>query len=179
MKKNNKANILDLTLREVRFELAISDEDLIGEKGACFLEELKSKAIEVNYTHIYYRDAFRPGIIWFEELNFDRNSLPVRSKLEWSKKICNKVFPGFLNVLKKQKYPNVLNAKIPQAQVGVSVYDLVTALEYVVFCYPELIRALISLNFIYQEYFNLESINLNELQESQKIVVSDKRFLLS
>lgn len=142
--------ILDLTSRQTRFELAVGDEELLGRKGARLIADLKERAVEAEYTHMYYRDPIRPGIIWFSALNPAGLDLPARGKIEYCRDVANEAFPGFLESLRGEADENVM-ARIPPLATGVAGVDLVTALEYVVFLYPAMVRAWAALIFAYGE----------------------------
>ncbi len=147
--------ILDLTSKQMRFELAVEDEELLGCKGARLIADLKERAIEAEYTHMYYHDPIRPGIIWLSALNPSRLDLPARGKIEYCRDVANEVFPDFLDSLRDEAEESIM-ARIPPLATGVPGVDLVTALEYLVFVYPAMVRAWAALIFAYGEIFGMK-----------------------
>ncbi|MBI2607151.1 MAG: hypothetical protein HYW49_13835 [Deltaproteobacteria bacterium] len=147
--------ILDLTSKQMRFELGVEDGELLGRKGARLIADLKERATEAEYTHMYYRDPIRPGIIWFSALNPSGLDLPARGKIEYCRDVANKVFPDFLDSLQDEAEESIM-ARIPPLVIGASGVDLVTTLEYLVFVYPGMVRAWAALIFSYSEVLGLK-----------------------
>lgn len=164
--KNDSINsqVLDLTDAQTLFELAIDAQELLGQKGAKLIADLKEKAGEADYTHMYFRDPMRPGIVWFAALANDGISIPTRGKLDEAHAITDKVFPGFILGLDPQDEDGIM-AQIPPLTTNASGLELVTALEYIIFLYPEMVRAWAALIFAYGEMLNLE--------QSAKLVYQD------
>lgn len=146
------SHLLDLTLKETLFELAVEDGELVGTSGAKLIAEMKERAAEAGYTHLYYRDPIRPGIVWLAVLGSP--TLPVRGKLEASRGVTETAFPGILAELHAAGENRVL-ASIPPLACGVSGIELATALEYLTFAYPEVVRAWAALVFVYNEVLGL------------------------
>lgn len=151
------ANILDLTAQETLFELAIEPTELIGRTGAKLIADLKDRAVDAEYTHMYFRDPIRPGIIWFTMLEQVNNNLqlPTRGRLDHCRRVTDSVFPGFLAELENSDEEIVMSA-IPPIASGVNGTDLATALEYLVFVYPGMVRAWAALIFTYDEMLGLK-----------------------
>jgi hypothetical protein len=157
------ANILDLTSKQTLFELAIEGDELLGRAGAKLIADIRSRAAEADYTHLYFRDPIRPGIVWLATLpSTDADAmpdstmgLPTRAKLDECRAVAERVFPGFLASLEEAD-EDAVGASIPPLAVGVSGLDLVTALEYVVFAYPVMARAWAALIFAYEQMLNLK-----------------------
>jgi hypothetical protein len=159
-------NVLDLTAKQTLFELAIADDELIGPRGVKLLSDIKTRAAEADYTHLYYRDPLRPGIIWM--IVFPHGTR-IRAKIDHCHSIMDKVFPGLLESLDRDPENNTmtelpmlsLKLKKPKDRYlddntkGISALDLVTALEYLVFIQPGIVRAWAALMFAYSEIFNL------------------------
>lgn len=177
--EHQEANVLDLTLPQTLFELAIEEKELLGPVGAKLIADLKEKAQDAEYTHLYYRDPIRPGIIWFSQLgdmqSVDELGLPTRGKLDHSRRVTERVFPGFLksveaaiqaekidwndsddNEADNQAVDRVIMAQIPPLTNGVSGLELAVALEYLVFIYPSMVRAWATLIFTYAEILGLK-----------------------
>ncbi len=150
--ENATAQILDLTNPQVCYELAVEAEELFGRKGAKLIADLKERAGEAEYTHMYYRDPMRPGIMWFSALN--NQSLPARGKLELCRSITERVFPNFLNSLDPENAEEIMS-QIPPISYGVNALDLATALEYLVFVHPSMVRAWAALIFAYGEMLKM------------------------
>lgn len=151
------ANILDLTSKQTLFELAIEDKELLGQQGAKLIADLKDRAIEAEYTHMYFRDPIRPGIVWFTVLGKSNElQLPTRGRLDDSRKICSKVFKGFLESIEDCD-EEVIMQQIPPLALGVSGLELCTALEYLVFVYPGMVRAWAALVFAYDHMLGLKA----------------------
>ena len=150
------ANILDLTSKQTLFELAIEDGELLGHGGAKLIADLKERAIEAEYTHMYFRDPIRPGIVWFTVLgNNGELSLPTRGRLDDCRQVCEGVFPEFLRSIEGQD-EELITGRIPPLALGVSATELCTALEYIVFVYPMMTRAWASLIFTYDQMMGLK-----------------------
>src|SRR5690349_12837419 len=106
-----ESRILDLTSKQTLYELAIEEDELLGQAGLKLIQELKERAGDADFTHLYFRDPLRPGIVWFCVLNpdFDNSqvysesfedgephyNLPTRGKLDFCRQMTEKVFPGF------------------------------------------------------------------------------------
>ena len=149
------ANILDLTSTQTLFELAIESEELVGRLGAKLIADLRDRACDAEYTHMYFRDPMRPGIVWFSVLSAPNGlQLPTRGRLDQCRKVAEKVFPGFLAKVEADD-ENVMS-QIPPLTVGVSGIELATALEYVVFVYPSMARAWAALIFTYDQVLGLK-----------------------
>ncbi|HRK01644.1 MAG TPA: hypothetical protein PLH57_03195 [Oligoflexia bacterium] len=146
-------NILDLTLPQTLYELAIDDHEIYGPAGAKLIADLRERAFEADYTHLYFRDPMRPGIVWFMALG-SSGSLPTRGKLDYCRKITDKVFPGFLAKVDSDSDDNIMT-QIPPLTTGVSGFELATALEYLVFVYPSMVRAWAALVFTYGEMLGM------------------------
>jgi hypothetical protein len=151
------ANILDLTSKQTLFELAIADNELLGPAGAKLIADLKERACEAEYTHMYFRDPIRPGIIWFTMLGVAANeiSVPTRGRLDECREICERVFPKFLRSLEGCD-EQAVTRQIPPLALGVTAHELATALEYVVFVHPAMTRAWAALIFTYGEMMGLK-----------------------
>ncbi|MBI3555495.1 MAG: hypothetical protein HY074_04450 [Deltaproteobacteria bacterium] len=161
------ANILDLTSKQTLFELAIEDGELIGHSGAKLIADLKERAIEAEYTHMYFRDPIRPGIVWFTVLGSGASklsldalgngelSLPTRGRLDDCRQMCDGVFPGFLRSLEGMDEERIMGG-IPPLALGVSAVELSTALEYIVFVHPVMTRAWAALIFTYDQMMGLK-----------------------
>lgn len=156
-------HILDLTLPQTLFELAIEDHELYGPMGAKLIADLRERAHEAEYSHLFFRDPMRPGIIWFLSLG-PNGSLPTRGKLDFCRRITEKVFPGFLEKVESEVEESQLAgdsnidpimAQIPPLTTGVSGMELATALEYLVFVYPSMVRAWVALVFTYGEMLGM------------------------
>ncbi|MBI3544648.1 MAG: hypothetical protein HY075_15360 [Deltaproteobacteria bacterium] len=150
------ANILDLTSKDTLFELAIEDGELLGHCGAKLIADLKERAVEAEYTHMYFRDPIRPGIVWFTVLNGGAGELqlPTRGRLDDCRKQCESVFPGFLRTLEGADEEAIM-AQIPPLALGVTALELSGALEYLVFVHPSMTRAWAALIFTYGEMMGL------------------------
>ena len=149
------ANILDLTSNETLFELAIDSHELVGRTGAKLIADLKDRAIDAEYTHMYFRDPIRPGIVWFSVLGTSNSlQLPTRGRLDHCRKVTEEIFPGFLAQVEKNE-EDVMSA-IPPIAYGVTATELATALEYLVFVYPQMTRAWAALIFAYGEMMGLK-----------------------
>lgn len=149
------ANILDLTSKQTLFELAIEDGELLGRRGAKLIADLKERATEAEYTHMYFRDPIRPGIVWFTVLGDSGElSLPTRGRLDECRRVTEGVFPGLLGELEDCDEEQVLT-KIPPLTRGVSGQELAIALEYLVFAHPTMVRAWAALIFTYDEILGL------------------------
>ncbi|MGE4234429.1 MAG: hypothetical protein AB7F43_13975 [Bacteriovoracia bacterium] len=146
----SSTNILDLTAPQTLFELAIETEELLGPEGQKLIADLKERAFEAEYTHLYYRDPFRPGIVWLCVLGSSADELPLRGKLDTCHKTTEAVFPGFLARVESVDEDDI-DGQIPPISGNVNALDLATALEYIVFIYPEMIRAWAALIFTYSE----------------------------
>jgi hypothetical protein len=162
------ANILDLTSQQTVFELAIEDQELIGPSGAKLIADIKERAAEADYTHMYFRDPIRPGIVWFTALGPGSGlNLPTRGRLDQCRRVAESVFPDFLEQLEKvvaaaeesedQDPELVVISQIPPISRGVSGLELATALEYIVFVYPSMVRAWAALIFTYDQIIGLRS----------------------
>jgi hypothetical protein len=150
------ANVLDLTSRQTLFELAIEDQELFGRMGAKLIADLRSRAGEAEYTHMYFRDPMRPGIVWFTQLGeLEGFSLPTRGKLDECRGVAEKVFPAFLRSLEGEDEDTIM-ARIPPLAPGVSGLELATALEYIVFVHPGMVRAWAALIFVYDQILGLK-----------------------
>lgn len=167
--KDESTGILDLTCTQTLFELAIEDFELRGAMGARLIADLKMRAAEADYQHLYYRDPIRPGIIWHvglgaheivsaEELNAGDAE---RGHLDFCRNVAESVFPGFLQTVEDrisesdEEAEAVVMQQIPPLVMNVSGMDLATALEFTVFLYPNMIRAWAALLFVYQEILHL------------------------
>lgn len=152
-------NILDLTSKNTLFELAFEPKDLLGLEGAKLIADLKERARDAEYTHLYYRDPVRPGIIWFCILN-KPDEMPTRGRLDRCRKIAEKVFPGFLASLQLAPEDDHVLAQIPSLALDnptkATGFELITALEYIVFLYPEMVRAWAALCFAYGEILGMK-----------------------
>ena len=156
--QNNVAHILDLTSQQTLFELAIESSELIGRVGARMLADLKERASDAHYTHMYYRDPIRPGIVWLsllEESTENTLSLPTRGRLDQCRKVTEGVFPGFIETLENSDDEKIMS-EIPPITTECSGFDLVTALEYLVFVYPTMVRGWAALIFAYDHILNLK-----------------------
>lgn len=150
------ANILDLTSNQTLFELAIEDRELLGPQGAKLIADLKERAVEAEYTHMYFRDPIRPGIVWFTVLGHSVDlQLPTRGRLDECRKICDSVFHDFLKSLGDCDEAVIMH-QIPPLAFGVSGLELATALEYIVFVYPGMVRAWAALIFTYDQMLGLK-----------------------
>lgn len=150
------ANILDLTSQQTLFELAIEDGELLGQRGAKLIAELKERASEADYTHMYFRDPIRPGIVWFTVLGVTGElSLPTRGRLEECRQVCETVFPGFLKKLEGCD-DEVIMKEIPPLALEVSAAQLCTALEYLLFVHPSMVRAWAAVIFAYEHMMGLK-----------------------
>lgn len=150
-----KSEVLDLTDHKTVFELGFEESELLGANGAKIIADLKERARDADYTHMYYRDPVRPGIVWFVELDPNEMQLPTRAKLEESRKVTERVFPKFISELQSNDEDVIMQA-IPPIQMGVSGLDLAISLEYIIFLYPEMVRAWAALIFCYQEILKLK-----------------------
>lgn len=152
------ANILDLTSKQTLFELAIEDGELLGPQGAKLIADLRDRAAEAEYTHMYFRDPIRPGIVWFTVLGGSscELSLPTRGRLDDCRKVSEAVFPEFLKSL-EDRDEEVIMQQIPPLAFGVSGVELATALEYLVFIYPTMVRAWAALIFTYEHMLGLKA----------------------
>ncbi len=153
--ENSKANVLDLTEKQTLFELAFDESELLGPSGAKLIADIKERARDAEYTHLYYRDPIRPGIIWFVVLDENEMQQPTRGKWEECRMITEKVFPDFIENLSHLDEDQIL-AAIPPIQTGISAVELAVALEYLVFIYPKMVRAWAALIFSYRELMNLK-----------------------
>ena len=158
-KQKPKTQVLDLTDYKTLYELAIEQEEFFGPKGSKLLNDLKDRAAEADYTHLYFRDPVRPGVVWFSQLQFDgeatHESIPTRGKLDECRSITENVFPNFLNEISNADV-NVVMAQTPPITADVSGIELVTALEYIIFLYPEMVRAWAALIFAYGEILHMK-----------------------
>lgn len=149
------AQILDLTSNQTLFELAIEEKELLGREGAKLIADLRERASEADYTHMYFRDPMRPGIIWFSLLGeYGLTNLPTRGRLEECWKISEKVFPGFLSTLENEEEDQVMS-QVPPITTGHTGLELATALEYLIFVHPEMVRAWAALIFTYDQILGL------------------------
>ena len=150
------ANILDLTAKETLFELAIEDRELLGHTGAKLIADLKERATEAEYTHMYFRDPIRPGIVWFTMLGQGGElNLPTRGRLDECRQMAERVFPDFLRALEGSEEEAIMQ-QIPPLALGVTAQELATALEYLVFVHPSMTRAWAALIFTYDEMLGLK-----------------------
>lgn len=163
LEKKLATQILDLTDSKTLFDLAIESSELIGRKGTKLLNDLKERASEADYTHVYFRDSLRPGVIWFNSL-LDERTIPTRGKINECRETTENVFKGFLNSIPKDDQAAVLSATPPITN-GVSALDLVTALEYIIFVHPEMVRAWASLIFAYGEILKIPEAAENAYAE--------------
>ncbi|MEW6055283.1 MAG: hypothetical protein AB1540_01605 [Bdellovibrionota bacterium] len=167
---SSQSNILDLTSKQTLFELAIEPRELLGHEGAKLIADLKDRAAEAEYTHMYFRDPIRPGIVWFTALGEDSGlALPTRGRLDQCRKMTDKIFPGFLTGLEAQvteatemgsdeeHCDEIILSQIPPLTLGVSGMELATALEYIVFVYPQMVRAWAALIFAYDQILTLKA----------------------
>lgn len=152
------ASILDLTSKQTLFELAIEEQELIGHAGAKLIADLRERATEADYTHMYFRDPIRPGIVWFAMIdNGSVFSMPTRGRLDFCRKVTESAFPGFLASLDDSDEQKILSQIPPlQQDRNISGLDLATALEYLVFVYPGMVRAWAALIFTYDHILNLK-----------------------
>ncbi len=160
----NESQILDLTNPQTVFELGFEEKELLSSSGAKIIADIKDRARDADYTHMYFRDPMRPGIVWFTELDPNEMQLPTRAKLEEARLITEKVFPKFLISIQSEDIDIIMTA-IPPIQLGVGGIELATALEYIVFLYPEMVRAWAALIFCYRELLNLKSSSNEVYQE--------------
>lgn len=164
-------NILDLTNPDTLFELAIEIEEIVGLRGDKLLRDLFERAGDAEYTHLIYRDPLRPGRIWLRKLGPEGqiDNSPTRARLDESRRITEKVFPGLLDILEDQieasdetgsklsgsAFLVELPPIIYSENSSVSGIDVATALEYLIFLYPELVRPWAALIFTYSEIIGL------------------------
>lgn len=149
-------NILDLTAKKTLFELALDPQDLIGVAGAKMIADLKDRAFDADYTHMYYRDPVRPGIIWFAVLG-SSDELPTRGRLDRCRKAAEKAFPGLIETLESYSEKEKIMSEVPTLKTGIELtgLELTTALEYIVFLFPDMVRAWAALLFSYAEILKL------------------------
>jgi hypothetical protein len=130
----------------------------MGAKGARLIADLRDRAFDADYSQLFYRDPIRPGIIWLQVLiEGGEYEIPVRGKLDESLRVCARVFPKFLDEIENLDSDEAVMQQIPPISVSqeISGLELVTALEYIVFLYPEMVRAWASLVFAYSEILGL------------------------
>lgn len=185
-------SVLDLTDKQTLFELAMEPRELLGSAGAKLIADLAERAMDADYTHLYYRDPVRPGMIWFTPLVDDERdyalNLPTRGKIDECRFMTDLVFPGLCKRLERLKRDAELKATklngadcrdaggdasldaslsdsvlvmqdvpplILSPSSSITSFELVTALEYIVFVYPEMVRAWASLIFAYEHLLGL------------------------
>ncbi len=182
-------SVLDLTDKQTLFELAMEPRELLGSAGAKLIADLAERAMDADYTHLYYRDPIRPGMIWFTPLVDDERdyalNLPTRGKIDECRFMTDLVFPGLCKRLERLKresemapprsrgddhgfdstgtdcgHDSVLVMQdvpplILSPSSSITSFELVTALEYIVFVYPEMVRAWASLIFAYEHLLGL------------------------
>lgn len=171
MSSQESSRILDLTSKQTLYELAIEDDELLGTAGLKLIQELKERAGDADFTHLYFRDPLRPGIVWFcvldprfsaEVMDFEeiegesqaQYNLPTRGKLDFCRQVTETVFPGFLQQIDPDSDENI-TSQIPPLSIGASGLELATALEYLVFIYPTMVRAWAALIFTYGEILGM------------------------
>lgn len=186
--ESRQINILDLTSPDTLYELAIEEVEFFGVQGTKLIQDLKERAADAEYTHVFHRDSIRPGIIWFVALGENVTEMPRRGKLDECRRIIQEVFPGVLariERLESQGYEKICMAELPPlVPEHASALDLVTALEYLVFLYPQMVRAWAALVFSYSEIMGLyeaaslarhECVTLCEHAQIALYLLSDKR----
>lgn len=160
---------LDLSNPQTLYELAVEPDELLGRPGAKLLADMKGQAIGAGFKEFCYRDPMRPGIIWLVNVATDNGMLtPSRARLDYCRAVAETVFPEFIAALERKikalaesgasgrSMDDVVMAEIPPITRGPSGMELATALEYMVFTYPAMVRAWAALIFVYDQLLGLK-----------------------